>query len=140
MHPVTLGLQDFVIEPLAPLAVPSAVPMLPELLQEAGYHTACVGKWHLGFYQHQYQPLQRGFDVFTGMFNGDADHFTHVVKATTCARGGSCVVLEGVDFWNGRCSMNYNVMKERGRDREKSRVGERTDDARLWAGMPTVPD
>lgn len=34
---------------------------LPELLDEAGYATACVGKWHLGA-----DPTKHGFDVNVG--------------------------------------------------------------------------
>ena len=37
------------------------VPMLPQLLQAAGYSTAHFGKWHLGREPHS--PLERGFDV-----------------------------------------------------------------------------
>ncbi|MBS3776811.1 MAG: sulfatase-like hydrolase/transferase, partial [Bacteroidales bacterium] len=35
----------------------------------AGYHTALVGKWHLGDEKH-YMPTQRGYDHFTGFSHG----------------------------------------------------------------------
>ena len=37
-----------------------------QLLAEAGYTSAIVGKWHLG-HMHPYLPLQRGFDEYFGM-------------------------------------------------------------------------
>jgi len=55
---------------------PSAV-TLPDLLSRAGYHTALVGKWHLGLAGNQ-QPTARGFAQFHG-FLGDMmdDYFQH---------------------------------------------------------------
>jgi arylsulfatase A-like enzyme len=46
---------------------------LPEVLQEQGYRTACIGKWHLGHIPKHY-PTRHGFDVYWGtplghMFN-----------------------------------------------------------------------
>jgi len=55
---------------------PDAV-TLPQMFRRAGYHTALVGKWHLGldFASH---PCRRGFDLFRG-FLGDMmdDYYTH---------------------------------------------------------------
>jgi arylsulfatase A-like enzyme len=39
--------------------------LLPQLLKGAGYATAVVGKWHLG-YNERYRPNQRGVDHFFG--------------------------------------------------------------------------
>lgn len=32
----------------APLLIPTDIPTLPKMMQEAGYETAAIGKWHLG--------------------------------------------------------------------------------------------
>jgi len=55
---------------------PEAV-LLPDLLKRAGYHTAIVGKWHLGL-QSPNVPNERGFDYFHG-FLGDMmdDYYKH---------------------------------------------------------------
>ena len=52
--------------------------LLPELLKPAGYHTALVGKWHLGIHSPN-TPTERGFDFFHG-FLGDMmdDYWTHL--------------------------------------------------------------
>ena len=54
------------------------VPTLPDLLGCVGYHTAMVGKWHLGF-EPPNIPTHRGFDFFHG-FLGDMmdDYWTHL--------------------------------------------------------------
>ena len=57
---------------LAPQAV-----LLPKLLSRAGYHTAVIGKWHLGL-ESPNTPNERGFDHFHG-FLGDMmdDYYDH---------------------------------------------------------------
>jgi arylsulfatase A-like enzyme len=52
--------------------------MLPQVLKDAGYHTALVGKWHLGL-ESPNTPNERGFDHFHG-FLGDMmdDYYTHL--------------------------------------------------------------
>jgi len=42
---------------------------LAEAFQQAGYHTACVGKWHNGE-QYPYTPQGQGFDESFGFNNG----------------------------------------------------------------------
>ena len=58
------------------------VPTLPGLLQDQGYSTYMVGKWHLAPRHeltpagpHRDWPLGRGFDKFYGFLDGVADHY-----------------------------------------------------------------
>jgi len=60
----------------ARLGLPPAHPTLPSLLRDAGYATALVGKWHLGFPPH-FGPLKSGYQEFFGALSGGLDYFTH---------------------------------------------------------------
>ncbi len=58
------------------LGLPPEVPTLPSLLKKTGYHTALIGKWHLG-YPPTFGPLRSGYDEFFGIMAGGVDYFTH---------------------------------------------------------------
>jgi arylsulfatase A-like enzyme len=58
------------------LGLPPEVPTLPSLLKRAGYHTALIGKWHLG-YPPSFGPRRSGYDEFFGIMAGGVDYFTH---------------------------------------------------------------
>nr|WP_266365863.1 sulfatase-like hydrolase/transferase [Tellurirhabdus rosea] len=49
--------------------------LLPDYLRKAGYHTALVGKWHLGL-ESPNLPNERGFDEFYGLLEGMMDDYT----------------------------------------------------------------
>lgn len=49
---------------------------LPQLMKDAGYATALVGKWHLGFRPEQ-SPNAHGFDYFFGLKSGYHDFYAH---------------------------------------------------------------
>ncbi|MBN2031183.1 sulfatase-like hydrolase/transferase [bacterium] len=52
--------------------------LLPEILKQADYHSALIGKWHLGL-ESPDLPNERGFHFFKG-FLGDMmdDYYTHM--------------------------------------------------------------
>jgi arylsulfatase A-like enzyme len=56
------------------------VPTLADELKKAGYHTAIIGKWHLGL-ESPNTPNERGFDYFHGflgdMMDSYTDHLRH---------------------------------------------------------------
>ncbi len=58
------------------LGLPPAHPTLPSLLRDAGYRTALVGKWHLGYSPH-FGPLKSGYEEHYGPASGGVDYFTH---------------------------------------------------------------
>ncbi len=79
-HPSRYGLitgrypfrTDVSLWPTQPLIEKGQV-TIATLLRDQGYHTAMVGKWHLGFYEHGYDqplrggPVDCGFDTFFGL-------------------------------------------------------------------------
>ncbi|MEN9627937.1 MAG: hypothetical protein RJA10_1164 [Pseudomonadota bacterium] len=70
------------------LGLPPEHPTLPSLLRDAGYRTALIGKWHLG-YPPAFGPLKSGYDEFYGPMSGGVDYFTH------CASSGAHDLFEG---------------------------------------------
>jgi arylsulfatase A-like enzyme len=60
----------------ATLGLPVDMPTLPLLLKDAGYRTALIGKWHLGYPPH-FGPLRSGYEEFFGIMAGGVDYFTH---------------------------------------------------------------
>jgi arylsulfatase A-like enzyme len=59
------------------IGLPPAFPTLPALLRQSGYHTALIGKWHLGYLPH-YGPLKSGYDEFFGVMGGYTGYYTHI--------------------------------------------------------------
>ncbi len=69
------------------LGLPPEHPTLPSQLRTSGYHTALIGKWHMGPLPN-FGPLQSGYDEFWGNRGGGVDYFTHEVN-------------EFPDLWDG---------------------------------------
>ena len=61
---------------IATIGIPNDHPTIGSLIKAAGYNTALVGKWHLG-YLPEFGPLKRGYDEFFGILSGAGDYFTH---------------------------------------------------------------
>lgn len=57
-------LADSTLEGQRPL--PAGTVTFPQLLQQAGYRTACIGKWGLGYPGSEGTPNKMGFDFFYG--------------------------------------------------------------------------
>ena len=78
-HPFRYGLQTAAIPADGSYGLNTNEVLLPNLLQQAGYRTAIVGKWHLGHARKEFWPLRRGFDYQYGPFVGEIDYFTHSI-------------------------------------------------------------
>lgn len=59
------GNKNRVLFPNSKGGLPDNEYTIADLLRTAGYHTACIGKWHLG-HLPEYMPLRHGFDYFYG--------------------------------------------------------------------------
>ena len=62
-----------VLFPDSKYGLPATELTLAERLKEAGYSTACIGKWHLG-HKEEYLPTNHGFDYYFGIpYSNDMD-------------------------------------------------------------------
>src|SRR6476620_7096542 len=75
------------------MGLPPGFPTLPWLLRDAGYDTALIGKWHLG-YLPKYGPLKSGYDEFFGVMGGFTGYYTHIGDAGEH------------DFWEGETPLD----------------------------------
>jgi arylsulfatase A-like enzyme len=65
----------YVLFPTEHTGLPPDEVTLAELLGSAGYATACVGKWHLGW-RRELRPQQQGFDEYFGLLHtNDAEQW-----------------------------------------------------------------
>ncbi|ELU09136.1 hypothetical protein CAPTEDRAFT_144340 [Capitella teleta] len=70
-YAIRSGMESVILSLMSPQGLPASEYTLPQMLQEQGYATALIGKWHLGWNRqlmdHYYSPLKRGFDFFFGL-------------------------------------------------------------------------
>ena len=84
---IRTGMQDSVIHATEPRGVPLDEVFLGEKLQQAGYRTAMVGKWHLGL-RGGYTPLKRGFEKWRHL-PGGGSHTGHFSVSQPHGGGGT---------------------------------------------------
>jgi arylsulfatase A-like enzyme len=100
------------------LGLPPEHPTLPSLLRDAGYATALVGKWHLGYPPH-FGPLKSGYAEFFGALSGGLDYFTHSDTSGTH------------DLWDGETEVHrIGYLTDLISDRAVDFIARRRGDAR----------
>ncbi|UCG26689.1 MAG: sulfatase [Bacteroidales bacterium] len=93
-YPKRVGLHKHVLFPDYTTGINPDEITLAELLQEQGYTTACIGKWHLG-HQRRFLPPQHGFDHFFGIpFSNDMSRQEQVIMGNTTYKYELPVILE----------------------------------------------
>ena len=65
-YAIRSGLGHNVIDPEDEYGLPASETTLAEILQQAGYRTALIGKWHLA-HAPEHWPTRHGFDEFFGL-------------------------------------------------------------------------
>lgn len=93
-YPYHLGRQEGVLALTTPTGLTMSKTLLPEKLQDLGYTTHGIGKWHLGFCDWAYTPTHRGFDTFYGYYQGNEDYYTHTVDGGYDFRDNEQVLWE----------------------------------------------
>ena len=71
-----IGLEEPLTATNLDVGLESDHPTIASLLKQAGYDTALIGKWHLGF-RPEWGPNAHGFDEFFGILAGAGDYFLH---------------------------------------------------------------
>jgi arylsulfatase A-like enzyme len=79
--------------------IPVGEKLFSSVLQDSGYRTSCVGKWHIGSTK-PFHPNQRGFDEFFGFLGGGHIYFPSVTDAVKNKVNDYQFFLErnGVDY------------------------------------------
>ncbi|QDT67033.1 sulfatase-like hydrolase/transferase [Calycomorphotria hydatis] len=71
-----LGALMFLSEEDHSRGIHSGETTIAQVLQQNGYSTALIGKWHLGHGERDFLPINHGFEKFIGHTGGCIDYFT----------------------------------------------------------------
>jgi uncharacterized sulfatase len=79
LWPTQVGITDYLSPQENNEGVGLAAPIWPAVLQQHGYRTAMIGKWHVGT-QPQFHPTKKGFDHFMGFLGGGTTPMNAVLE------------------------------------------------------------
>ena len=83
------------IKPEGQMPLPASTLTVAEVLKSAGYATACIGKWGLGFVGTEGDPNQQGFDHFFGY---NCQRQAHNFYPTHLWRNAEKIPLGGTNY------------------------------------------
>ena len=85
--------------------LPASEITLAERLQDRGYATACIGKWHLG-HRDQYLPTRHGFDSYFGIpYSNDMD------RNPDSPKGRAAFLKPLFQYWNVPLMRDHNIVE-----------------------------
>lgn len=95
------------------------VPTIADELKKAGYHTAIVGKWHLGL-ESPNTPNERGFDFFHGFLGDMMDSYTtHLRHGRNYMRRNAQVIEPRGHATDLFTDWAVDYLRERARNRQQ---------------------
>jgi arylsulfatase A-like enzyme len=100
------------------VGLPPEHPTLPSLLKAAGYRTALVGKWHLGYPPH-FGPQQSGYEHHIGPLSGGVSYFNHL------DRGGHVDLVEDGEPADHQGRYLTDLLSDRAVDYVQARAADR---------------
>ncbi len=95
-----------------------AHPTLPSLLKPLGYHTALIGKWHMGDLP-DYGPLKSGYDEFWGNRGGAVDYFSHGFGRGSDLWDGDVQIEESGYYTDMLAERSLEFLDARGKEKTK---------------------
>lgn len=96
------------------LGLPVEYSTLPSGLKEAGYNTAIIGKWHLG-YEKKFRPNLYGFDYAFGPIGYGGDYFYHVENSVIDIEdftGAHNLAMNGKEIFKDKQYMTNLITEE----------------------------
>jgi arylsulfatase A-like enzyme len=77
-YPAHAGVRSILAGHRKATGIPADMPTLATILKDVGYHTALLGKWHLGTLPES-RPEAKGFDHWFGFLAGCIDYYSHIL-------------------------------------------------------------
>ena len=95
----------------ANFGVPRRIPLLSEKLNQAGYATGMVGKWHIGF-REGLRPHERGFDFSYVFHSGARTYYPEAKIKDPLYRNGVAVTQEPDYLTDAFAEESINFIKQ----------------------------